>query len=295
MFSQDDYRIETFERYRPHIRSNVMFNPHIPDANLQPHTHNFYEINYLYRGKCTNILMGKSYPMKPHEIFIMRPGTVHQVKDDEDVLLYNILIKPDYFEERFSDIFTDILPPEKFHPTDQENRQSYTYPYIFYSSLNVDTLIEQMYAEITHHYNDCRLMLEALIIQFLVTLNRSESPKILPEQINNASLSLIHEILQYIQNDFSTVSLTVLAENFGYSKEHLSRLIYKNTGSHFTEILLGIKLNYAVDYIKNTSMSIEQIVRLSGFGSIEYFYRQFKKRFGISPNAFRKQYRNTGD
>ena len=95
-------------------------------------------------------------------------------------------------------------------------------------------------------------------------------------------------ILQYIQNNYKTLTLKSLAEYFHYSEAHLSVLIKKNLGLKFTTLLTNLKLEDAKDYLINTDLSIEKISESIGYNSVEHFSRTFKKYYKKSPQQFRK-------
>jgi len=44
----------------------------------------------------------------------------------------------------------------------------------------------------------------------------------------------------------------------------------------------------AIDYLKNTNMSIERISEIIGYNSSDHFSRTFKKYYNKSPQQYRK-------
>ena len=61
------------------------------------------------------------------------------------------------------------------------------------------------------------------------------------------------------------------------------------TGVAPIRYLIRMRLKKAL-LLLTTVTPIADIARLSGFSDQNYFTRQFRKQFGITPNAFRKQY-----
>ena len=39
--------------------------------------------------------------------------------------------------------------------------------------------------------------------------------------------------------------------------------------------------------LENTNMTVEEIARAVGYDSVEYFYRLFKKKTGMTPKEFK--------
>ncbi|WP_284645963.1 helix-turn-helix domain-containing protein [Paenibacillus silviterrae] len=60
-------------------------------------------------------------------------------------------------------------------------------------------------------------------------------------------------------------------------------------GKSIMQYALEIRLSDAVERMKHTNLTLEQIAESSGFASYTYFHRVFKNKFGLSPTAFRKQ------
>ncbi|WP_373463279.1 helix-turn-helix domain-containing protein [Bacillus sp. SORGH_AS_0510] len=60
-------------------------------------------------------------------------------------------------------------------------------------------------------------------------------------------------------------------------------------GKTMIEYALEVRLSAALERMKYTTMTLEQIAEDCGFGSYPYFHRVFQKKFGIAPGVFRKQ------
>ena len=50
-----------------------------------------------------------------------------------------------------------------------------------------------------------------------------------------------------------------------------------------------MRLDYAVELMKNDTVTIEEIARRSGFNYTSYFIRVFRRRFNMSPAEHRKK------
>ena len=83
------------------------------------------------------------------------------------------------------------------------------------------------------------------------------------------------------------LSLTQIAKEVGISRSTLSTILNKELGMSFLDYVNGLRLNFALDVIKNNSeeRSIEQISLLAGFSCPSTFYRQHKKVYGTTPLA----------
>ena len=97
-------------------------------------------------------------------------------------------------------------------------------------------------------------------------------------------------VLQYIQQNYRTVTLSSLAKTFHFSEAYLSKLIHKNLNQSFTDILRSLKMNHAVEYLLNTPMKISEIADAVGYDSVDHFSRTFRKVYGTSPLDYRKNH-----
>ena len=98
------------------------------------------------------------------------------------------------------------------------------------------------------------------------------------------------EILKDMAHHYSQgVSLNSLAEKYHYSVAYLSRMIKKETGYSFSEILTSLRLAQAAEMLQKEYGKISVIGEQAGFSEQKYFSQAFKKVFGMSPGEFRKR------
>lgn len=103
-------------------------------------------------------------------------------------------------------------------------------------------------------------------------------------------LSRINKALDFIEENLSRdIKVSELANAANFSAFHFQR-IYKAIKSESPyDTILRRRLEKSVFYLKHhPEMKILEIAESVGFGSSENFNRQFKKRFGQSPNQLRK-------
>ena len=81
--------------YNKNIFRNVACNYHPPGLHSY-HTHDFYEMNYILKGKCVNYVSGENIEMSEGDAILMHPGTFHSLYSEEDSLAVNFLIRPEF-------------------------------------------------------------------------------------------------------------------------------------------------------------------------------------------------------
>jgi len=97
------------------------------------------------------------------------------------------------------------------------------------------------------------------------------------------------EIQKYIDNHFyETINLVDIAEKYHVSKEHLSRLFKKEVGVSVQNYIIDKRIEYSKRLLmRNGMLSIKTISIMSGYLDLQYFYRVFKKKVGVTPMEYR--------
>lgn len=97
----------------------------------------------------------------------------------------------------------------------------------------------------------------------------------------------MNEILNYIQDNYTSVTLEDLSKHFHLSKPYMSKYVKEKSGETFGDIVKGIRMKKAKALLKNTSMTVENVSRTLGYDNVEHFSRSFKKTFHMTPMQFR--------
>ncbi len=108
---------------------------------------------------------------------------------------------------------------------------------------------------------------------------------------NNPNKKYIDHIIEYINENIATISLTQTAENFNISTAHLSRIFKELTGTNFSDYVADKKLQQAAWLLINDrTLSVSDIAKNLGYNTPAYFSRKFKEYFEVTPAAYRKQH-----
>ena len=103
--------------------------------------------------------------------------------------------------------------------------------------------------------------------------------------------SLMSRIMKFSEANFSDpdLSLSSLAEKFGYNAKYISHLFKERMGIGYTEYLRSLRLKYAVSLLEHGIDSVKNVALLSGFSDPLYFSSVFKKTLGVSPKDYGKK------
>ncbi|WP_046213843.1 helix-turn-helix transcriptional regulator [Paenibacillus wulumuqiensis] len=125
-----------------------------------------------------------------------------------------------------------------------------------------------------------RLLVDSLMIQLLVELNREYDRGVIREDKHR----LVDTMKRYIQQNYSR----------RITKEHLGELIqrtpnyaatlFKNvTGQTISEYVHDQRMKRAVYMLTESQLTITEIAEFLGYQEVSYFYRIFKRKMGVPP------------
>lgn len=270
--------------------SDIFVNKHLNFINDVTHSHDYFEIYYVFKGNCEFQFEKERRTLQEGELCIIAPTSSHNISaDDNDSIIICIAIRKSTFDSTFFTLLSQKDLLSYFFKTMLYNKTSPNY-LLFHTnnSMDIKGIIKSLIMENNKgdmYYNNCSISWVNILFS---TILRNCSETI---QFNNYDIgSDFSLILQYIQNNYKTLTLSVLAEYFHYSEAHLSVLIKKNTGLKFTTLITKLKMEDAKDYLINTDLSIENISEYAGYNSVEHFSRTFKRYFKKSPQQFRKSF-----
>lgn len=102
---------------------------------------------------------------------------------------------------------------------------------------------------------------------------------------------LIEKAQNYIHEHYAepNISLDLVSSIAGLSPSYLGKLFKGATRQSFSEYLNNTRLEKAKDLLASTSETAARISESVGIYNITYFSTLFKKKYGLTPSAFREQ------
>lgn len=99
----------------------------------------------------------------------------------------------------------------------------------------------------------------------------------------------IKEIMDYIHENYQRdISLVNVAEKVSLNSSHVSKVFREWTGKNFVEYLATYRINIAKEIMQKEDISMNEVIRKSGFNNMQTFMRTFKKYEGITPGQFKQ-------
>jgi len=95
---------------------------------------------------------------------------------------------------------------------------------------------------------------------------------------------LISSIMKLIDDNLLNpdLSLNFIANKLGYSESHLSRIFFEATRMNYISYIQRQKLNYAINLLKSTKITIKEVSEKIGYSNPNSFMRMFHKLTGMT-------------
>lgn len=99
------------------------------------------------------------------------------------------------------------------------------------------------------------------------------------------------EIVGYINEHYADpqICLTQIAEQFQVTETYISWYIKANTGRNYTAHIEELRMQKAMELLKEESIPISEIAQRIGYERINTFYKSFRRYWGSAPGSFRKE------
>lgn len=270
----------------------VSCHPFAANGHIVKHSHNYFELIYLARGNCDQMIDQTPCNLKEGDMVILSPNAKHSVNiSSPKDLLFNIIIKPSLFRESFfcliaeNDMMSHFFLTSLFTMSEKNHFLYFPRHTNCAGAAHIQALIREYYEKDLCYKKSLECYLALLFSELL----RSYRHKIDEENYEAMGNQALSSILSYMNLHKNEATLSSVAEEFHYHPNYLSGLIKKYTNKSFSEIIQEGKMQEACYYLKHTDMPIDDIVQLMNYYDRSYFNRVFKKTFGMTPGEYKKR------
>ncbi|PQA95149.1 hypothetical protein B0A69_06805 [Chryseobacterium shigense] len=164
---------------------------------------------------------------------------------------------------------------------------------LYFSDEKDKNLVKKLFEIILIEKEQRSAYSETIIANTVASILTIISSKLIaPHEVCKKSDDKIEDIIQHInQNiiDENKLSVAYLSEKFNISKKYFSEYFKRNTEEPLKEYIQKTKLQIAVNRIKYTKSSFQEIAWSLGFTDSSHLNKSLKKYFGVTSSAVRKE------
>ena len=244
-----------------------------------PHHHFRIEINYVTKGNCILDINNESINFKEGEIMIIGSEANHLFRAGaEGVQIMQLEFQPDIFT-KMSDKSEHIS--SKMNTMFAENAQVIKIVNAPRIILTITNIINELKNK-KPYYQHLVLMGYA---ELFALVNRYLEESYMPMCNNEA----IQKAIAFIRHHYmEEITITEVAKYSKVSERYLRKLFTQHLQLSPLEYLNQIRINKALDLLKNADYSVKKVSSMCGFQSPQYFSRVFKKQTGSCPRSITK-------
>lgn len=262
---------------------------HTRFVHFPSHRHNFIEVLYVCEGSLINIIGGKQVVIEAGELLFLNQFTRHEIlpagKND---IAINFMILPEFFDVAYTMAGSNNVLADFLVNVLRQNKEKGEYLHFRVAEvLQIQNLLENMiYSLVTGRGDQNRINQTTMGLIFLYLLDSVQYAEMrVPNQYENM---ISMTTLDYIEQNYKTATLTELCVRLHLPMHVLSKMIKKNTGFNFKELLQRKRMNKAIELMCETELPISDIIAAVGYENGSYFHRVFREKYHVTPRAFRE-------
>lgn len=285
---QKEFVIES-NKFMPAPTEDIVVRRHTRFVDFPLHRHDYVEVFHVLSGSVTHVINGEEITVHTGELLFLNQNIKHKIYAcGENDLAMNVMIRPTYFRSIINSIGSDnILADFMINALENENCISQYLYFTISDNMCIQNLIQNAFDLLINKPQNWHALSEntfALLFSHIL----SNAENLLLDQSNEKSNVLMLAIHHYIMDYYDVGTLNELADRIGYTPASLSRMIKKYSGSTFKEMQTKQRMLIAMNKLRNTALPIAEIASSVGYENLTFFYKQFNKKYGMTPNEFRK-------
>ena len=263
-----------------------------PDTALsQLHIHDFVEVSIVTAGRGIHRTPDGCAECSAGDTYVIGVGVPHAyfaTEDGERPTVCNLVFDP---AELFEGEAADPDSPRYCYGLFREDPLTV---YVMLTSRtleDVERTVTRMEKELSRRRPEWEMAVRSYLINLLIMMGRYASQREdSPSSPRPKERLVAMEVTRTVMERYGDSGLTLesIAASLYISKSYLCRIFRRVTGESFGDYLRRVRLEQACRLLRDTELTAEQIVYACGLRDIPTFYRVFKSRMGMTPNAYRQ-------
>lgn len=252
----------------------------------QMHYHSVFEIGYCYHGEGECAYSEGIVPFKEGDaefFFPYQPHISRSISSDKSVWNFSYFDIPEVFSDTVfnKDFWEKFIALENgLYGIIEREKHPDICDYI-------EKIIKISRGDEKNKLLKCRLLIGNLLVSIM---EKSIESKEIKQKFNKRINKLMPAITYIKQHYNEQITISKLAQICFMSISSFRENFSQEMGCSPQEYLLATRMRYAKYHLENSSETINKICQKCGFSDTANFYKQFSKKYGMSPTAYRKQF-----
>jgi AraC family transcriptional regulator, transcriptional activator of pobA len=247
------------------------------------HRHDFYFVLFIKNGTGEHEIDFIKYEVDNYSVFFIRPGQVHQLKIEKGTSGFMLQFTSDFYAPRENPA---IVVLRKVSNTSHCHLSTERFE-------KIGMLLQSIYQEFTQKQDRYKEVVKAILDIIFIELVRQSSN---PNKHTNAAKLYHQERLEEFQdllekNIHTKMQVSDYAERLNispYQLNAITKALLQKTGS---ELINEHIILEAKRMLIGTKNQVNQVADMLGYDDPSYFIRFFKKQTGLTPEAFRQNFK----
>lgn len=258
--------------------NSALDNLHYPGFVFAGEMHNFWEAVFVETGKAIASADEQIFNLRAGQILFHRPMQFHRIKTDGKTPVHLRIIS-------FS---ASGIGMEDFERKCFDLDSSETKEYLKVFALIGEACKEYEKDKTSSKYSIASSKASAALEGFLLYLREQDASKMAELSSDERHYK---EIVTVMNNNCEKwLTINDIAAICHMSSSNMKRIfsLYNDVG--VSKYFLSLKIRRATELLRENMASAEIAERL-GFSSVNYFYTTFRRETGMTPKAYRKQFK----
>ena len=249
-----------------------------------PHWHNASEFTLILKDNCVYRIKDKVYHLNSGDILLIWPRELHEIVSSPKEGSVFVQFSADIIENNL-----DLVSASKFM----------TALHVISAKKEPETarIIRDYIYEIGDIYSKkpsfsetkCKILIYRLLLEIGDYVMCEKHEQSGPSNFSITSRNYIRSACNYIaEHSMEDISQADVAAKIGLSPYYFSKLFKEYLQTSFPQYLTRIRLQNAINFLTEDSLSITECAYMAGFQSTTTFNKAFLESVGCSPREYRK-------
>lgn len=250
----------------------------------------YFEVGMVTEGNGVHCVDNKMIPCKVNDIYVVSPNVPHRyflTDENESLVVRKIIFSID---DWFRGDATVIGNKHYCYGIFEEGAV------LSYAMLNsnmrekIDTIWDALECELQDKESEWKSVIRTYLIQLFTFLGRYINSSVKNTPQKSKEWDAVCATVKIIEEEFDNcdISLEQIARRVFVSSSQLSRSFKQYTGQLFSDYLRDVRLKHSAKLLKETNMTVEEIISECGLRNIPTFYRNFRDTYDMTPQIYRQ-------